>query len=66
MSGWSCPHEIQGDCKKLNRDCDPGIVGCVLRGQVFFPNRPDKNPSPEELARLRARREKKRAQDPSA
>lgn len=43
MGGWSCPHEIDGVCQRINRNpCDPGMKGCVLSGRVVFSN-PAKN-----------------------
>ncbi len=36
-SGWSCPHELNGKCSKLeNRPCDPGMKGCELYGRYTF------------------------------
>jgi len=50
--GWSCPHELQGVCSKVNGlPCDPGMKGCELYGRyVFFDAR--KN---ERLAQKKAR-----------
>jgi len=43
MSGWGCPHEINGECQRLKgRPCDPGMRGCVLHGRFVFSN-PAKN-----------------------
>ena len=37
MSGWGCPHEVNGVCQKvLQRKCDPGMKGCVLAGRFIF------------------------------
>ena len=38
---WSCPHEINGTCSKVNDlPCDPGMKGCELYGRyVFFDGR---------------------------
>jgi hypothetical protein len=37
MSGWSCPHDVNGICDKvLGAYCRPGMKGCVLAGQVEF------------------------------
>lgn len=37
MSGWGCPHEVDGKCQKvLNRPCDIGMKGCVLSGRFRF------------------------------
>lgn len=43
MSSWTCPHEIEGICQKVNQlPCDPGMKGCVLCGRFVFSN-PEKN-----------------------
>jgi len=47
MSGWGCPHEVEGKCQKvLNQPCDIGMKGCVLFGRFRFAddskNRPKK------------------------
>ena len=37
MSGWGCPHEIDGVCTKVNGlPCDPGMKGCELAGRYRF------------------------------
>lgn len=37
MSGWGCPHELNGLCSKVdNRPCDPGMKGCELAGRYRF------------------------------
>jgi hypothetical protein len=37
MSGWGCPHEINGLCGKVNNlPCDPGMKGCELAGRYRF------------------------------
>ncbi|QOY54832.1 hypothetical protein HUE87_00855 [Candidatus Sulfurimonas marisnigri] len=28
--GWTCQHDHKGYCKLLNKDCVPGIKGCIL------------------------------------
>lgn len=33
---WDCPYEVKGDCKRLEKPCQPGIKGCVLYGKVKF------------------------------
>jgi hypothetical protein len=39
MSSWSCPHDVDGVCQKVNgARCDPGMRGCVLFGKVRFAN----------------------------
>lgn len=41
--GWSCPHEVNGKCSKVNNlPCDPGMKGCELHGRYAFFN-DDKN-----------------------
>ncbi len=50
MSGWGCPHELNGKCQKvLNRPCNIGMKGCVLAGRFRFAdpnkNRPGKTPT---------------------
>jgi hypothetical protein len=49
MSGWGCPHEVDGKCQKvLNKPCDIGMKGCVLAGRFRFAddskNRPKRPP----------------------
>ena len=35
MSSWGCPHEIDGICQRVRgAQCDPGMLGCVIQGQV--------------------------------
>jgi hypothetical protein len=37
MSGWGCPHELNGTCQHIqSRVCDPGMKGCVLAGRFRF------------------------------
>jgi hypothetical protein len=40
MSGsWGCPHEVDGLCQRVNGAiCEPGMRGCVIDGQVTFPD----------------------------
>lgn len=36
-SGWSCPHELNGQCSKVQYlPCDPGMKGCELYGRYTF------------------------------
>jgi len=36
-SGWGCPHEVSGNCSKINDlPCDPGMKGCELFGRYTF------------------------------
>jgi hypothetical protein len=55
MSSWSCPHDLNGICQRVQGAvCDPGMRGCVLHGKVRFageaknrPRRPVKaSPAP--------------------
>ena len=35
--GWSCPHEAEGLCGKVNNlPCNPGMKGCELFGRYVF------------------------------
>ena len=53
MSGWGCPHEVDGQCRRVpGRECDPGMQGCVLPGPVAFSRDPQN--SPRARRRLRA------------
>ena len=53
MSGWGCPHNRDGQCRRVpGRKCDPGMKGCVLHGKVAF-SKQAKN-SPRARRRLRA------------
>ena len=37
MSSWSCRHELDGICKRVDGAwCRPGMKGCVLAGKVQF------------------------------
>jgi hypothetical protein len=39
MSGWGCPHELDGLCQRVRGAyCRPGMRGCVLAGRVEFPD----------------------------
>lgn len=45
MSGWGCVHEIKGVCTRVaNRQCDPGMKGCVLAGRFRFSNEEKNRP----------------------
>lgn len=55
MSGWGCPHEVEGKCTRINNlRCDIGMKGCVLFGRFRFAdeskNRPVKMTTGEEGA----------------
>lgn len=55
---WSCPHEVDGLCSKVNDlPCDPGMKGCVLAGRYFFFSDDSKN------ERLRSKRAREAAQE---
>lgn len=35
MAGWSyCPYEQNFYCKRIRRDCDAGVPGCILYGRI--------------------------------
>ena len=34
--GWSCPHDVEGRCDIIKKQCDPGGAGCVLFGKAKF------------------------------
>ncbi|MES0372114.1 MAG: hypothetical protein ABUK11_07515 [Mariprofundaceae bacterium] len=37
MSGWGCPHEEQGECRRVpGKKCEPGMKGCTLSGRFTF------------------------------
>lgn len=45
MSGWGCPHELNGACQHIQgRTCDPGMKGCVLAGRFRFSNEAKNRP----------------------
>ncbi len=45
MSGWGCPHELNGICQHVKeRVCDPGMKGCVLAGRFRFSNETKNRP----------------------
>mgnify|MGYP000856632795 CR=1 FL=1 len=47
MSGWGCPHEIDGACTRLGgKPCDPGMKGCILHGRFRFSNADKNRPTP--------------------
>jgi hypothetical protein len=55
MSGWGCPHEVNGKCQRVNDiPCDIGMKGCVLFGRFRFAddskNRPKKQPADSQAA----------------
>ena len=58
MSSWSCPHDVDGICQRVQgATCEPGMRGCVLEGKVRFardemnlPRKPVKPAAPPEPA----------------
>lgn len=37
MNGWSCPHQVDGQCEKVpGFACVPGMRGCVLVSKYRF------------------------------
>jgi len=56
MSGWGCPHEVEGECQRVTgKKCDPGMKGCTLSGRFKFSSseknisrRVRENPAPSE------------------
>jgi hypothetical protein len=63
VSSWSCPHEVNGACAKVNNiPCDPGMKGCILYGRFVFAN-PAKNRPPAKTEARNAAEEKGEAPD---
>ncbi len=55
MSGWGCPHAVDGLCVRLaNRPCDPGMKGCVLHGRFRFSNEDKNCPAPSAKSETQA------------
>jgi len=55
MSGWGCPHDVNGTCTRVaGRSCDPGMKGCILAGRFRFSNdeknRPPRPPTDKATA----------------
>lgn len=45
MSSWGCPHELNGECLRVNgRACDPGMKGCALYGRFVWSNESKNHP----------------------
>ncbi|MCZ7525655.1 MAG: hypothetical protein M5U14_04265 [Acidimicrobiia bacterium] len=66
-STWGCPHEDAGACRRLGRECDPGLPGCVLHGRVEFARsdkRLDDEAGGDAAARARRRVERHRPVGP--
>ena len=34
QGGWTCPHDVEGICDIIKKECDPGDRGCVLYGKI--------------------------------
>ena len=34
--GWSCQHDYKGYCKLVQKQCEPGMKGCTLKGKFVF------------------------------
>ncbi len=50
MSGWGCPHEVDGRCRRIEgKECDPGMKGCVLSGHFTFSSEEKNTPSQRRL-----------------
>jgi hypothetical protein len=46
MSSWSCPHELNGKCRRVNNlPCDPGMKGCVLFGRFRWADESKNRPA---------------------
>jgi hypothetical protein len=40
---WECKYLWKEECQKLNRECEPGQKGCVLKGKYDFPFKEENN-----------------------
>lgn len=29
--GWTCQYDFKGYCKRVQKDCEPGMKGCILK-----------------------------------
>ena len=46
MSGWGCPHEVNGKCARINDvPCDAGMKGCVLFGRFVWADQSKNRPA---------------------
>ena len=46
---WTCPYQVNNECIRLRKPCQPLQKGCVLEGKVtFIDNQPD-NENQKEL-----------------
>ena len=51
MGGWGCPHEKDGNCRKVpGKKCEPGMKGCTLSGKFLFSSE-EKNVSRHQKAK---------------
>jgi len=57
QGGWSCPHDIEGICDIIKKECNPGEKGCVLYGKVKFSHQ--SSPSNEAFEKKMKRKMKK-------
>jgi hypothetical protein len=47
--GWTCQHDYQGYCKRVEKPCIPGMKGCTLKGDFIFSTKPQKDEEKEEI-----------------
>ncbi len=71
MSSWSCPHQVDDICRKVNGAyCRPGMRGCILFGKVIFQDGkipyPVWPPGADPWERARAEAELGDGEDPDA
>ncbi len=59
QGGWTCPHDIDGICDIIKKECDPGDRGCVLYGKVRFS---DENSPSNEAFEQRIKRKMEKLQ----
>jgi len=54
---WGCPHEYRGRCHRVqDRECDPGMKGCVLFGRFQFSNEEKNRPEAARQRRTEGKR----------
>ena len=64
MSGWSCPHDLDGICQRVQGAvCDPGMRGCVLQGKVVFAS-DEKNAPRKPVKAIEEKQDSRKAQAP--
>lgn len=67
MSGWGCPHEIEGRCMRVKGfACDPGMKGCVLSGRFRFSNEAKNRPAKTSRTTTQHRSEMKQSRSSDA